>query len=234
MLLDVVEIIVESMHPAHLLETGGMTWLLLIVFLETGIFLGVFLPGDSLLFTAGLLCGSVYLDVSIYELILGLTAAGFLGSVAGYGFGRKAGKMLLGRKDSLFFKQQYLSIAETYCHRYGNLAFLFGRFVPVARTFVPIVAGLGRSPWWSFVGYNLVGAGLWATLLAGTGYWLGHQFPGITHYLEWIIIGIVLLTAIPLVLSWVRQRSPSAPPRASFPTPERPASSNPPVHVSEH
>ena len=222
------------LHPEHILESAGMIGLLLIVFLETGVFLGVFLPGDSLLFTAGLLCGSVYLDVSIHELILGLTTAGFLGSVAGYGFGRKAGRLLVGRKDSLFFKRRYLEIAETYCHRYGNLAFLFGRFVPVARTFVPIVAGLGRSPWWSFVGYNLMGAGLWAFLLAGTGYWLGHRFPGIIHYLEWVIVGMMLLTAVPLVLSWVRRRFPSAPPRASFPAPERPASSNPSHHVPEH
>ncbi len=169
-MIEIVSQIAERMSPENILIAGGIWWLLLIVFLETGVFFGVFLPGDSLLLTAGLLCGTIYLDVSIYELIVGLTAAGFLGAVAGYVFGRKAESYLLRQKDSIFFRKRYLTMAETYHHRYGNWSFIIGRFLPVARTFVPIIAGLVKSPWGAFVVYNAVGAAFWATVMAGSGY----------------------------------------------------------------
>lgn len=221
MLLEIVFTIAEGASPEDILKSGGLWWLLFIVFLETGVFFGVFLPGDSLLLTAGLLCGTTYLDVSIYELIVGLTAAGFLGAVAGYIFGRKTGSYLLRRRDSIFFRKKYLTMAEEYHHRYGNWSFIIGRFLPVARTFIPIIAGLVRSPWGAFVVYNVLGASLWATIMAGSGYWLGQRFPNIVTYLEWIVIALAIITSTPLVLSWLRRK-------------RRKTSANKVLHQCEH
>ena len=203
-MLGVVLDVSTWMDPEYILRSGGIWWVLLIVFLETGFFFGCFLPGDSLLLTAGLLCGTLYLEVSIYELITGLMAAGFLGAGAGYLFGRKAGSYFLRRKDGVFLKKKYLVVAEEYYHRYGNWSFVIGRFLPIVRTFIPILAGLIKSPWGTFIVYNAIGASLWATVMAGMGYWLGQRFPSIITHIEWIIIGLAIITTTPLVLSWFR------------------------------
>ena len=197
--------------PEYILKSGGIWWVLLIVFLETGFFFGCFLPGDSLLLTAGLLCGTIYLEVSIYELIIGLTAAGFLGAGAGYLFGRKTGSYFLRKKDSIFLKQKYIRMAEAYYHRFGNWALVIGRFLPIARTFIPIVAGLVKSPWGAFVLYNAMGACLWATSVAGIGYWLGQRFPAMVNHIEWIVLALAVITALPLVLSWFRPKRKKSP-----------------------
>ena len=205
-MLEILSSLTEWIHPETLLKNGGFWLLLLVVFLETGIFFGCFLPGDSLLFTAGLLCGTVYLDIAIHELIFSLTVTGTLGSMSGYYFGLKTGDYLLKRKENIFFKKRYLSIAESYYMKYGNAAFIIGRFLPIARTFIPILAGLIKAHRWRFLGYNILGTATWATVFAGGGYWIGHLFPGIIHYLEFIVLGLILITAAPLVMTWIRQK----------------------------
>ena len=204
-MLEIIASLGEWMTPEIILKNGGFWILLLIVFLETGVFFGVFLPGDSLLLTAGILCDS-YLNVTIYELVAGLTAAGFLGSVVGYVFGKQMGAYLLTRKESIFFKRQYLVTAEDFYRKYGQAAFVIGRFLPIARTFVPILAGLARAQWWSFVGFNLLGALLWVMVFVAGGYWLSNLFPAIIEHLEWIILLLVCITSTPLVLTWLRQK----------------------------
>ncbi len=204
--MEIIASLAEWLNPETILKYGGMWLLLLIVFLETGIFFGFFLPGDSLLLTAGLLCGSVYLDVEVYELILSLTAAGFLGSLAGYAFGHQAGEYLLRKKESLFFKKKYLSIAEDYYLRYGNIAFVIGRFLPIARTFIPILAGLVKAPWWTFVLYNIIGTSVWVMVFVWSGYWLSQWFPAIIESLEFLVLGLIVITSTPLVLSWIKQK----------------------------
>ena len=204
-MLEIIASLAEWMTPEIILKNGGFWILLLIVFLETGVFFGVFLPGDSLLLTAGILCDS-YLNVTIYELVAGLTAAGFLGSVAGYVFGKRMGVYLLTRKESVFFKRQYLVTAEDFYRKYGQAAFVIGRFLPIARTFVPILAGLVRAQWWSFVGFNLLGALLWVMVFVAGGYWLSNLFPAIIEHLELIILLLVCITSTPLVLTWLRQK----------------------------
>ena len=196
----------DWINPETILKQGGIWLLLLIIFLETGIFVGVFLPGDSLLLTAGLLCGTMYLQVSLHELILGLTVAGFLGSVAGYAFGFKTGGYLLRKRENIFFKKKYFSIAEDYYLRYGNAAFVIGRFLPVARTFLPILAGLVKARWGTFLVYNALGTGIWVSVMVGSGYWLGRQFPDLIHSVELLVIALILITSVPLLLSWFRQR----------------------------
>lgn len=205
-ILEILSSLLEWLHPEILLKNGGLWLLLLVVFLETGIFFGCFLPGDSLLFTAGLLCGTVYLDITIHELIFSLTIAGTLGSAAGYYFGLKTGDYLLNRKENIFFKKKYISIAESYYVQYGNVAFIIGRFLPIARTFIPILAGLIRVGRWRFLVYNIFGTCIWALVLAGGGYWIGSLYPAIIHYLEFIVLGLILFTAAPLVIAWIRQK----------------------------
>jgi membrane-associated protein len=205
-MLEILSSMAEWLQPEMLVKAGGFWLLLLIVFLETGIFFGCFLPGDSLLFTAGLLCGTVYLNVALYELIFSLIAAGSLGSMAGYYFGLKTGDYLLKRKENIFFKKKYLSIAESYYIKYGTAAFIIGRFLPIARTFIPILAGLIRIHRWKFLGYNILGTAIWAVVLAGGGYWIGNLFPVIIHYLEFIVLGLIFITTAPLVIAWIRQK----------------------------
>ncbi len=206
MISELIAYGLEGLRPETILQQGGLGLLLLIVFLETGVFFGFFLPSDSLLLTAGLLCGTVYLDVPVTTLILGLTAAGFLGSVAGYAFGHRAGDYLMHKKESLFFKKKYLAAAENYYLRHVQAAFVLGRFLRVVRTFVPILAGVVRSPWGTFVGYNLIGSLLLVSVFVAEGNWLGHLFPTLVRHLEWLVIGLGLLTSAPLVLTWLRQR----------------------------
>lgn len=205
-MLEIISSLAEWLNPEVILKNGGMWLLLLIVFLETGVFFGFFLPGDSLLLTAGLLCGTVYLDVTIYQLIIGVTVAGFLGSIAGYIFGYKAGDYLLKKKDSFFFKKRYLSIAENYYLRYGNAAFIIGRFLPIARTFIPILAGLVKAHWWNFVWFNIIGTSVWVVVFVLGGYWLNHLFPSLIDYLEFLVLILVLITSTPLTLAWIRQK----------------------------
>jgi membrane-associated protein len=205
-MLEILTSLAEWLQPEMLVKTGGFWLLLLVVFLETGIFFGCFLPGDSLLFTAGLLCGTVYLNVALHELIFSLTLSGTLGSMAGYYFGLKTGDYLLKKKENIFFKKKYLSVAERYHMKYGNAAFIIGRFLPIARTFIPILAGLIKVYQWRFLAYNILGTGIWAIVFAGGGYWIGSLFPSIIHYLEFIVLGLIIITTAPLVMTRISHK----------------------------
>ena len=180
--------------------------LLLIVFAETGLFFGFFLPGDSLLFTAGLLCGTKYLDTTIGVLLLTLCVAGTMGYLTGYGIGRRAGEVLLRRKDSLLFKKQYVDATRAFYDRHGDLAFILGRFLPIVRTFVPILAGMIRVDFRRFMFFNVVGCVAWVFSVVLAGYYLGRTFPKVKDYLEFIVLGMVLITAIPVVLTFLKER----------------------------
>ncbi|MBC7921700.1 MAG: VTT domain-containing protein [Ferruginibacter sp.] len=205
---DLIDLLGRSLDPEFLLQNGGLALLLLIVFAETGLFFGFFLPGDSLLFTAGLLCGtrSEYLDATIGVLLLTLCLAGTLGYLTGYWIGRKAGEVLLRRKDSLLFKKQYIDATRAFYDRHGNLAFILGRFLPIVRTFVPILAGMIRVDFRSFMFFNVIGCVAWVFSVVLAGYYLGMKFPGLKDYLEFIVLGMVLITAIPVVLTFLKER----------------------------
>src|SRR5690606_33860143 len=183
----------QLMDPEYLLSHGGFYLVCLIVFAETGLFFGFFLPGDYLLFLAGLFCASGDINVSITTMYFGILAAGILGNFVGYWFGHRTGPMLFKRKDSLLFKRKYVIMAEEFYQKYGGTALIIGRFVPIIRTFAPIFAGVVKLNFRKFVLYNIVGALLWVSLLTLSGYFLGVQFPEIRNYVEYIIVALVII-----------------------------------------
>jgi membrane-associated protein len=201
----------DSIHslidPEILLKEGGFYVLLFVVFAETGLFFGFFLPGDYLLFLAGMFVATNKLDISIIILIAGLIAAAILGNFVGYWFGRKTGPLLYKRKDSLFFKKEYLISAQEYYNKQGAFALIMGRFIPIVRTFAPIVAGLIGVNFVKFAIYNVIGAVLWIISLTLLGYFLGMKFEKqVNDYLMFIIAGFVIVTAVPLVWTYFKSR----------------------------
>ncbi len=162
--------------PVELLREGGFYVLLFVVFAETGLFFGFFLPGDYLLFLAGMFVATDKLDITIYVLIAGLIAAAVGGNFVGYWFGKKTGPVLYHRNDSFLFKKRYLRAAETYYKKQGAFALIMGRFIPIVRTFAPIIAGIVRLDFKKFALYNISGAFLWISSLTLLGFFLGRKF----------------------------------------------------------
>lgn len=189
-----------------LLKSGGVYLLLFIVFAETGLFFGFFLPGDYLLFLAGLFTASGILEVGIAELCAGLILAAVLGNFVGYIFGRRAGPKLFKRDDSFLFKKKYIVVAEEFYHKYGATALVLGRFLPIIRTFAPIFAGIVRVDFKKFIFYNIVGACMWVLVLTLAGYFLGREFPQIINYIEYIIVGFIVLATGPIIFAFIKNR----------------------------
>lgn len=193
--------------PVQLLREGGFYLLLFVIFAETGLFFGFFLPGDYLLFLAGMFVATDRLDVSIYLLIAGLIAAAIAGNFVGYWFGKKTGPVLYQREDSFFFKKRFLLAAEKYYKKQGAFALIMGRFIPIVRTFAPIIAGIVRLDYRKFAFYNITGAFLWITSLTLLGFFLGRKFEKeINDYLLYIIVGFILITTIPLVITYLKRK----------------------------
>lgn len=213
---QVWEFIQKLMHPQSIIEYGGLALLIFVIFAETGLFFGFFLPGDSLLFIAGLLCATSeearslgqegLLNVSIFTLILSVSAAGIAGNFVGYWFGKRTGPVIFKRDDSLLFKRKYIESARDFYHQYGGMALILGRFMPIIRTFVPIFAGIVQVDYKKFVFYNISGSFLWVMSMCLSGYFLGHTFPKIQHYLEYIVIGIILISFVPVAIAFLRKR----------------------------
>ncbi len=189
-----------------LLKSGGFYLLLFIVFAETGLFFGFFLPGDYLLFLSGLFVASGMLDTNIYILCIGLIVAAVLGNFVGYIFGRRAGPMLFKREDSLLFKKKYVVVAEEFYHKYGAVAIVLGRFLPIIRTFAPIFAGIVKVDFKKFVLYNIIGALIWVLTLTLAGYFLGREFPQIINYIEYIVIGFIVLATSPIIYAFIKTK----------------------------
>jgi membrane-associated protein len=196
----------DAFNPETIIQFGGLGLVLLIIFAETGLFFGFFLPGDSLLFIAGLLAGTEYLDIHVSMLIVLLVVAAVLGSLVGYLTGRWAGAYLLHRKDSFFFKKKYIDVTQAFYQKHGMMAFILGRFLPVVRTFVTILAGMARIDLPKFLIFNFLGATIWILTMVLAGHFLGRIFPNITSYLELIVIGMILVSAIPVALTWFKNR----------------------------
>ncbi|MBP8067354.1 MAG: DedA family protein [Pedobacter sp.] len=193
--------------PEKLLKEGGFYVVVFVIFAETGLFFGFFLPGDYLLFLAGMFVATGKLDVNIYTLIAGLFFAAVAGNFTGYWFGRKTGPVLYSRKDSFFFKKRYLLAAEKYYRKQGAFALIMGRFVPIVRTFAPIFAGVVKLDIKKFALYNILGAIIWIASLTLLGYFLGRRFAQqIEEYLVYIIIGFIVITTIPLIITFVKKR----------------------------
>jgi membrane-associated protein len=201
---EFINSILELLSPELIIQRGGLLLLLAIVFTENGIFFGFFLPGDSLLFLAGMLCGLPILEVSIYSLVFYIATAAFLGYIVSYFVGLKLGRWLLTRPDSIFFKSSYLNIAASYFEKRQHGAIIIGRFIPIIRTFLPLCLGLIKSNFRNFMVYNLIGALVWTSSLVLAGYFLKIIFPELIHYLEWIIVSLIVITAIPLIRQYLK------------------------------
>ncbi len=183
---------------------AGLLVLLLVVFVESGLLVGFFLPGDSLLFTAGLLINTQ--DVlPLWLVLLTVPLAAIAGDQVGYVIGRKAGPHVFNRPDSRFFQQEYVDKAYAYFERYGARTIVLARFVPIVRTFAPVVAGVSRMRYRTFVTYNIVGGVLWGAGVVLLGYFLG-QIQFVADNVEPIILGIVALSVLPIVLEVLRAR----------------------------
>jgi membrane-associated protein len=182
----------------HLIKDIGVLGVCGLVFAETGLFIGFFLPGDSLLFTAGFLASQGMFD--IVPLSWGCFAAAVLGNVVAYAFGARVGRRLFDRPSSRFFRRDTLVAAHAFYERHGARALILARFIPAVRVFAPIVAGVGLMSYRKFTLVNVVGAFLWALGLTWGGYWLGQHIPNVDRYLLPIVILIVLLSVLPGVL----------------------------------
>jgi membrane-associated protein len=189
----------------HIIQLGGIIGVTAIIFAECGLFFGFFLPGDSLLFTAGFLAAQGILDLP--TLLGSLIAAAIIGEAVGFAFGWKVGPMLFNKKQSRFFNPEHVTKAHEFFVHHGNKAIFLARFLPIIRTFVPLVAGVAKMPVRSFVIYNIVGALAWAGGITLLGYFLGTSVPNAEHYLYPIIIGIIVVSFIPPVLEWRKARA---------------------------
>lgn len=182
----------------ELIKAVGYAGLFGIVFAESGLFIGFFLPGDSLLFTAGFLASQGFLDI---WLLLALTfSAAVLGDNVGYAFGARVGPTLFKRDDSFFFHKDHLERARLFYERHGGKTIILARFMPIVRTFAPILAGVGKMHYRTFMAFNLIGAFLWAIGVTLLGYLLGNVIPGVDKYLLPIIAFIIFLSILPGII----------------------------------
>ncbi len=193
------------MHPESLIETFGTIGIFAIVFAESGLLFGFFLPGDSLLFTAGLLASRGFSNIVL--LMVGCAVAAVAGDQVGYAFGNRVGPALFRRPDSRFFKKEYVERARSYFERYGAKTIVLARFIPIVRTFAPIVAGVGSMEYRVFATYNVLGGLLWAVGVTLLGYLLGEAIPDIDRYLLPVIAVIVVVSVIPIAVEALRARA---------------------------
>ena len=205
--MDIFEFLKQLTDPESILSYGGLALLLFVVFAETGLLIGFFLPGDSLIFISGMICVSKpeLLGVNIYILITALSLAAILGNIAGYWFGYKVGPALFKRKDSLIFKKSYLVITQNFYNINGGKTLILGRFLPIIRTFAPILAGVIRIDFKKFMLYNLVGAIAWIGLLAGLGYYFGTN-TWVQNNIRYIVIGLIITTLIPVLIGYIKEK----------------------------
>jgi membrane-associated protein len=203
---EIFEFLKQLVNPESIIHYGGIYLLLFVVFAETGLFVGFFLPGDSLLFTAGLLCSTHLLDMHPSLLIILIIAAAVAGNMVGYGFGKKVGPLLFRRKSGFFFRQEHLVTAHEFYKKHGKKTIILSRFLPIVRTFAPIVAGIVKLDLYKFFIYSFVGAFFWVLILVLTGYFLGEYVPGVKNYLGYIVIFLIVITSIPFVINSLKKR----------------------------
>jgi membrane-associated protein len=197
----------DFIDPEKLIATFGTIGLFAIVFAESGLLFGFFLPGDSLLFTAGLLASQGKLNLPI--ILVGCFVAAVVGDQVGYAFGRRVGPSLFRRPESRLFKHENIERAQAYFDKYGSKTIVLARFVPVVRTFAPIVAGVGHMRYRTFVTFNIVGGLLWAVGVTVLGYILGETIPNIDKYLLPAIVVIIFVSALPVVFEVLKARRSS-------------------------
>ncbi|MFF5146601.1 DedA family protein [Streptomyces sp. NPDC013157] len=206
------------LDPNQLLDSFGIWGLLLVVFAESGLLIGFFLPGDSLLFTCGLLITSNQLDFPLWGAIGLICLAAILGDQAGYMFGKKVGPTLFNRPDSRLFKQENVAKAHEFFEKHGPKSLILARFVPVIRTFTPIIAGVSGMAYRSFLTFNVIGGVLWGAGVTLLGSWLG-KIDVVKNNIEAILILIVLISVVPIIIEFLRARAKDKKAAAQQPQP---------------
>ncbi|MEU3458372.1 VTT domain-containing protein [Streptomyces sp. NPDC006733] len=194
------------LDPDHLINSFGLWGVLLIVFAESGLLIGFFLPGDSLLFTTGLLVAGGTLTTPLWLVTLLIVVAAIVGDQVGFLFGRKVGPSLFRRPDSKLFKQENIEKAHAFFEKHGPKSIVLARFVPIVRTFTPIIAGVSRMNYRTFVTYNIIGGTLWGGGVTLLGYWLG-QIEFVHKNIEVILVAIVLVSVVPIAIEFLRARA---------------------------
>jgi len=202
-----IEFLKQLTDPQSIIHYGGLALLLFVVFAETGLLIGFFLPGDSLIFISGMICVSQpgLLGVNLVQLIFLLSASAILGNCAGYWFGARVGPALFKREDSLIFKKRYLELTRDFYQKNGGKTLIMGRFLPIIRTFAPILAGIIKIDFKRFMLFNIIGAFAWIGLLSGTGYYLG-TYKWVQENIGYIVIALIVITLIPLVITYLKRK----------------------------
>lgn len=190
-----------SEHPL------GLIFVILIVFAETGLFVGFFLPGDSLIFVTGIaFSGNRDTSLSFFPMLLLVITAGVLGNVVGYWFGKKSGPLLFKKENSLLFRRNHLIAAKAFYDKRGAITIFIARFLPIIRTFAPIVAGVVQMPYRKFMIYNILGCAVWVGLFMSAGYLLGERYPHLSENIEYVILFLVVITALPLIFRFFKKK----------------------------
>ena len=194
------------LNSEEIIRTGGLLVITFIVFAENGLFFAFFLPGDYLVFLAGVFCGTGILDVPILILLICMFTAAVLGSLVGYIFGKYFGGIFENREDSWFFKKKHLETTRKYFEKYGSKTLIISRFLPIVRTFAPILAGLVKMSFPSFLINNVVGGAIWIVVLTGGGFLFGERFPGIVDYVQYIILFFLAITTFTVIKGYLNAK----------------------------
>lgn len=206
--METWEIIKGISNPETIIHYGGLALLLAIVFAENGILFGFFLPGDSLIFLSGLICSTQpeLLGVDIATLTISMFLAAIAGSLFGYVFGIKIGPPIFERNESMFFKKKYVDVTKSFYEKHGGKTLILGRFLPIIRTFAPILAGVIKVDFKNFMLFNIIGGAMWVGSLSLIGFFLGEKFPNIKHYVEYIVLGFIIVTSVIVIKTYINHR----------------------------
>lgn len=203
---DVVQLVEDFFRTVYnvpeLIRIAGLFGLILIVFAETGLLVGFFLPGDSLLITAGLFAARG--DFNIVTLNVTLIAAAIIGDATGYWLGKRTGEALYSRPDSFFFRRDHLRITHDFYEKHGGKTIVLARFMPIVRTFAPMVAGVAQMGYRQFAMYNVVGGALWVMSMTLGGYFLGQAVPNIEQNIHYVVAVVIFLSLLPPGIAWLR------------------------------
>ncbi|MBI3890186.1 MAG: VTT domain-containing protein [Candidatus Wallbacteria bacterium] len=222
-MLDLIHNFFQNLYNLEeLIRWGGMTVLIVIVFAETGLLIGFFLPGDSLLVVAGVLAAAGHLN--ILWLNVSLMLAAVIGDAVGYQIGLRTGPKIFTREDSLFFRRSHLLRTHEFYERHGGKTIILARFIPVIRTFAPVVAGVGTMGYLRFASYNIVGGVSWVASMTLGGYFLGQADKDIKHHIHYVVAAVIFVSVLPGIYAvakeYLRPGPPSIPPRPTVPVAE--------------
>jgi len=203
-----MEVLQDLLHRVYDVESiikwGGLAMICGIIFAETGLMIGFFLPGDSLLVTAGVFAAAGHID--LYTMLVLVSLCAVVGDQLGYYIGQKTGAALFNREDSLLFKRSHVLRAQQFYEKYGSKTIVIARFVPIVRTFAPVVAGVGQMKYRRFVTYNVAGGILWVFSMVLLGFFIGNTVPDIDKHIHKVIVVVVFLSILPALIEVVRER----------------------------